>query len=247
VSASAYFRSFPLVKATQKVHIATVEKLLANMHADDVPALYWSQASTKALVFGFAQRGEAEKIAKSTQSLPIYVRKGGGGIVLVGPHLLSLDILFPSTHWLIPSDVSNSCHWLGEVWKAALHALDIPCLLFSPEDAARSQLYIRSTFTGLPQICYASTSPYEVGINGCKVVGFDILRKHNVTLFQAGLLLRWEYIPIIDAISPDPSITRKLREHLALCACGLDVVALSPPPVSSIIEQFEKSLTSYFG
>src|SRR6266568_858345 len=116
----------PLAIADQRQHIEQSEMLLAAASLGDPATLYWSIAEPAGLVLGFSQKKYIlNPAALTTQPLPVYHRRAGGAAVLVGPHLLSLDIMLPAGHSLILPDVVESYRWLGEAWVAALHELGI--------------------------------------------------------------------------------------------------------------------------
>src|SRR5579883_112161 len=112
---------YPLTIADQQEHIDQSERLLNTIQPDDLPILYWNMAQTPALVLGFSQkRGGLNQAALAALKIPVYQRRAGGTAVLVGPTLLSLDVVLPAGHPLILPDIVESYRWFGEAWSAAL-------------------------------------------------------------------------------------------------------------------------------
>ena len=122
----------PLTIADQQQHIERSEQLLSTVSLDEPPTLYWSQAESIGLVLGYSQKqdmlnpsGFGRDKSGPYQPLPIYHRRAGGTAVLVGPHLLSLDVVLPPAHPLVLPDIVESYRWLGEAWVKALRSLGI--------------------------------------------------------------------------------------------------------------------------
>src|SRR5260370_1850152 len=114
----------PLTVANQQQHIEQSEQLLSSIQPEDRPILYWSVADPTGLVLGFSQKHSIlNPAALASLALPIYHRRAGGTAVLVGPHLLSLDVVLPAGHPLIHSDIVGSYHWVGAALGAALRPL----------------------------------------------------------------------------------------------------------------------------
>ncbi len=112
---------YPLTRADQQQHIERTEQLLSSIQPGDPTILYWSVADPMGLVLGFSQKLDVLNATElAIHPLPIYHRRAGGTAVLVGPHLLSLDVLLPRDHPLVLPDIVESYRWLGEAWVAAL-------------------------------------------------------------------------------------------------------------------------------
>jgi len=183
--------------ADQQQLIDHGERLLAAA-AQGGPAtaarLCWSQAEGEALVLGFSQKPDIVNEAElERRPLPIYHRRAGGTVVLVGPHLLGLDVFLPAGHPLILADVVESYRWLGEAWVDALRLLGVETRAVSPTEAHAQhdllkQEATRERETILRRACYGALSPYEVVAGQRKVVGLDMIRRKAGTLLQAGLL-----------------------------------------------------------
>lgn len=244
------WRVYPLSSADQQRHIDQSETLLASISPADPAALYWSQAEREGLVLGFSQKpGVLNAEALAAHPLPIYHRKAGGTAVLVGPHLLSLDVILPASHPLILADIVESYRWFGEAWVAALQTLGIEtrsapiaeahgqrALLKQPETAQREAILRRA--------CYGSLSPYEVveASGQRKVVGLDMVRRRAGSLLQAGVLLHWETETLAQLLGHTPEEQATLQAGLQERAIGLDRLAGRDISPQEVIAAFERVL-----
>src|SRR2546425_10679822 len=167
----------PLTIADQQHHIEQSEALLAAAAPGDPPVLYWSMAEPVGLVLGFSQKlGTLNPRAFAAQQMPIYHRRVGGTAVLVGPQLLSLDVVLPAEHPLVLPDVVESYRWFGEAWVAALAQLGVQARTVPPVEAHELRARLKREETSecealLRRACYGSLSSYEVAIGQRKIVG----------------------------------------------------------------------------
>jgi lipoate-protein ligase A len=240
----------PCTFADQQRHIERSERLLASMAPGAVPVLYWSQAEPVGLVLGFSQKESIlnpQEVARG--ALPIYHRRAGGTAVLVGPHLLSLDVALPADHPLVLADIVESYRWFGETWEAALRLLHVQTRLVSPQEAHVQRLHALSDSTRereaiLRRACYASNSPYEVVVGERKVVGLDMIRRRNGSLLQAGVLLHWESATLARWLGHTPQEQALLQTELPNRAVGLDELVGHAVTVQEVIQAFETALAS---
>jgi lipoate---protein ligase len=244
------WRVLPLTIGDQQKHIDFSEQLLATAQPGDPPTLYWSQAEPEGLVLGFSQQPailNARTLAH--QPLPIYHRRAGGTAVLVGPHLLSLDVMLPAGHPLALPDLVESYRWLGETWVATLRELGIDTRTISPTEAHAQRDRLKQPATReresiLRRACYGSLSPYEVvtASGNLKVVGLDMIRRRAGTLLQAGVLLHWDTEKLAAILGHTPQEQTTLREGLRERAIGLDTLAGQSTPAATLIATFERTL-----
>ena len=246
------WRVLPLAIGDQQKHIDFSEQLLATAQPGDPPTLYWSQAEPEGLVLGFSQQPailNAQTLAR--QPLPIYHRRAGGTAVLVGPHLLNLDVMLPAGHPLALPDLVESYRWLGETWVATLRELGIETRAITPTEAHAQRNLLKQPATReresiLRRACYGSLSPYEVvaANENLKVVGLDMIRRRVGTLLQAGILLHWDTETLAAILSHTSQEQTILREGLRERAVGLDILARSVIPAETLIATFERVLAS---
>jgi lipoate-protein ligase A len=242
------WRIYPLSIADQQQHIDRSEKLLATAAPGERATLYWSQAERPGLVLGFSQKpGVLNAQALAAYSLPVYHRKAGGTAVLVGSHLLSLDVILPAGHPLILADIVESYRWFGEAWVAALRTLGLETRSVSVAEAHGQRALLKQPETAqreaiLRRACYGSLSPYEVvaGSGLRKVVGLDMVRRRTGSLLQAGVLLRWETETLAQLLGHSPQEQAILREGLRERAIGLDSLAGRAVSAQEVIAAFEK-------
>lgn len=242
------WRVFPLSIAQQDVHIEQSEQLLSRVQPSDLPLLAWSMAEPMGLVLGFSQKRQTLS-ARAAHSLPIYQRRAGGTAVLVGPHLLSLDVVLPAGHPLMLSDIVESYRWFGETWVAALLQVGVQARTIPPAEAHAQRALLKHPTTRLyetlmSRACYGTLSPYEVAVGRRKVVGFDMIRRRGGSLLQAGVLLRWETALLAEALGHTEEEQALLREGLDARAVGLDVLLGRAVEAHEVIAAFEHALVA---
>lgn len=210
--------------------------------------LCWSQAEGEGLVLGFSQKpGVVNQVELKRRPLPIYHRRAGGTAVLVGPHLLGLDVFLPAGHSLILSDVVESYRWLGETWVEALRVLGVEARAVSPSEAHAQRELLKQAATRegeaiLRRACYGALSPYEVVAGQRKVVGLDMIRRRAGSLLQAGLLLRWETERLAMLLGHSLEEQAVLRVGLRERAIGLDELAGRTIGAEEAIWAFEQAM-----
>lgn len=226
--------------------------MLARVSPGDPATLYWSMAEPAGLVLGFSQKDEVlNQVAVAKYQLPIYHRRAGGTAVLVGPHLLSLDVVLPAGHPLILPDVVESYRWFGEAWVETLLQLGIETRIVPVQEARAQRLLLKQADTRereslLYRACYGTLSPYEVVAGQRKVVGLDMIRRGVGTLLQAGLLLHWETDTLAQLLGHTLEEQAILREGLVERAIGIDTLAGRVVSVEEIIAAFEQVILGMF-
>jgi lipoate---protein ligase len=249
------WRALPLTIDDQQKHIDFSEQLLATTRPGDPATLYWSQAQPEGLVLGFSQRPTILNAqALEQHPLPIYHRRAGGTAVLVGPHLLGLDVMLPAGHPLILPDLVESYRWLGETWVATLWELGIETRVVTPAEAHAQRDLLKQAATRereaiLRRACYGSLSPYEVVTTSgnLKVVGLDMIRRRAGTLLQAGVLLHWDTEMLAALLGHTQEEQAILQEGLPQRAVGLDVQAGREVSARMVVEGFERILGTMNG
>lgn len=239
------WRIIPLTLADQQAHIERSEQLLSEAAPGTSPVLYWSQAESRGLVLGFSQKEtilNQETLAR--EHLPVYHRRAGGTAVLVGPHLLGLDVVLPTGHPLVLTDIVESYRWFGETWVQALRLLGIETRVVPPDEAHAQRALAKQEETRereavLRRACYASNSSYEVVVGQRKVVGLDMIRRRNGSLLQAGVLLSWESETLAQLLGHTPAEQDLLRRELPQRAVGLNELAQRMITAQEVIEAFE--------
>jgi len=244
------WRVLPFCIADQQQHIEQSERLLAEIGPGDLPVLYWSRAELEGLVLGFSQKHEMlNPSALAMLKLPIYHRRAGGTTVLVGPHLLSLDVALPADHPLVLSDIVESYRWFGEAWRAALARLGVETRIVPIREVREQRALLKQENTRLREsvlrrACYGSLSPYEVAAEQRKVVGFDMIRRRAGSLLQAGVLLHWDTEILAQLLGHTLEEQEILRKGLVERAVGIDTLAGRVVTAKEVILAFEQVLFS---
>jgi lipoate---protein ligase len=247
-SRSLDYLIYPLVIADQQQHIDRSEHLLQTIEPGQPAVFYWSIAQPAALVLGFSQRPDilnTEFVAAS--GMPIYHRHAGGTAVLVGPTLLSLDVVLPPDHPFVLDDLVESYRWFGEYWVSALQLLGIATRIVPPTEAhaqrdLRKHPQTRDYELLMNRACYGSLSPYEVVSGQRKVVGFDMIRRRRGTLLQAGVLLHWDAHILASLLAHNEHEHLLLQNGLQQRAAGLDTLAEGAISSEQVITAFEQVL-----
>ena len=241
------WKTSPIVVANQQHHIKQSEALF--MQADERPILYWSLAEPIGLVLGFSQKHDTLNPAalQGKQTIPIYHRRAGGTAVLVGSHLLSIDVFLPAGHPLILPDVVESYRWFGEAWVAALQVVGVQTRIVPIEEAHAQRALLKQPETQqyerlMHRACYGTLSPYEVVVGQRKVVGLDMIRRRAGTLLQAGVLLHWETELLAYLLGHTDEEQHLLRTGLLDRAVGVDTLAGHFISAEEIREAFEHTL-----
>ena len=184
-----------------------------------------------------------------TQPIPLYHRRAGGTAVLVGPNLLSLDVILPAGNPLILPDIVESYRWFGSVWVKTLESLGVETRLVLPQKAHAQRALLKQEATQsreaiLIRACFGSLSSYEVIVQERKVVGLDMIRRRTGSLLQAGLLLKWDIEPLIELLGHTPEEQAILREGLPERAIGLDSLLGRAVSATEVIPAFEEALST---
>lgn len=241
---------YPLVIADQQEHITRSEQLLSSVQPGSPAILYWSLAQPAGLVLGFSQKPDVlNPRTRASLSLPIYHRRAGGTAVLVGPDLLSLDVLLPAGHPLILADVVESYRWFGEAWVATLREFGITSRAIPPDEAHAQRTRLKQPETRtyeslMNRACYGTVSPYEVVVGQRKVVGLDMIRRRAGSLLQAGVLLHWETDTLAELLGHTAEEQELLRTGLYERAVAVDELAGHRISAKEIITVFERIVTT---
>src|SRR5437588_3160869 len=240
------WRVMPLAIGDEQQHIDLSERLLATVKPGQPATLYWSQAEPAGLVMGYSQKHTIfNPAALAAHQIPVYHRRAGGTAVLVGPQLLSLDVVLPANHPLILPDVVESYRWFGQGWVEALLLLGVEARAVSPQEAHKQRALLKQAETHarealLHRACYGSLSSYEVVVDQRKVVGFDMIRRRVGSLLQAGVLLHWDPETLAQLLGHTAEEQAALREGLLERAVGLDVLAGRVVEAEEVIAAFER-------
>jgi lipoate-protein ligase A len=161
--------------------------LLRALSPGDDPIASWSTTATPALVLGrSAGTPPVDMAAARAAGVAVVRRTSGGGPVLWDASLVGLDVILPPGHALAPADVVETYRWLGEAVAHALRALGLPGVTVVEVHEARAASRAPGPAAAA---CYGGVSPFEVLVEGRKVLGLSQARRRPGTLLQAGVLL----------------------------------------------------------
>ena len=186
----------------------------ADFHSFDPPtgrALWWCRVTEPALVLGSSQdAGDVDVDAAHEAGFQVVRRRSGGGVVPVSADTVWIDVTIPNDDPLWTDDVTRSMLWLGRVFVRAL----------SPWVAA--QVHDGAFLPGRDGrvVCFASTSPGEVFVDGAKLVGISQRRGRNGARMQCVLYRSWSPHRWVGALT-DPELAER--------TLGLSVAILDAP------------------
>lgn len=208
------FRRLGPVALPPEEAVARPVGLLRALGHDDAPIASWSTTATPGLVLGRgAGAPPVDRDAARAAGVSVVRRSSGGGPVLWDSGLVALDVILPPHHPLAPADVVETYRWLGEVIADALSALGLPRV--EVVDIAQA----RSTAPGAAATaCFGGISPFEVLVDGRKVLGLSQARRRPGTLLQAGILTRVDGDLAARLLGEDDTFGAALTRH----AAGLD-------------------------
>lgn len=237
-------RRLPASVGPAPAQLAAGNALLAGLEQTDQPALRWQRIDPPALLLGSAQRiHEADLAACAAAGVSVHRRGSGGGIVLSDATLLLLDLALPEQHPLFIRDVTESYHWLGEVWAAALRTLALDAWLV-PVALARADTQALDPL--LKRVCFGGRSPYEVLVAERKLVGLAQIRRRGGALFQAGIYLRWEPWNTAALLSATAAERAALATRLGERVVGLGELVGGPiPDTAPVIAAVETALARF--
>jgi lipoate-protein ligase A len=152
----------------------------------DCPALVVHRVSPPAITCGRAQMGDIDMQAARGAGIEVLPRASGGGPVLWDDDLIAIDVVLPTGHPLLPTDVVAAYRWVGEAVATALRALGMPGARAVPPDEARSW----GDAGPASSLCFGGMSPWEVVSGHRKVLGLSQVRRQAGAIIQAGVPMR---------------------------------------------------------
>jgi len=224
--------------------LAGAEALLEGAAASGRPAIRWYVVSERALVLGASQKAPAVDLAACRDAgVAVYQRSAGGATVLVDGDMLGLDVALPHGDPLLARDLTASYRPIGAAWRAALRALGVAAELVDVEQA-RAAARDMSVAAQLARLaCFGGLSPYEVTVDGRKIVGLAQVRRRHGVLFQTALQLRWDAPLMSRLLTVSPGDRATLIAALEERVVGLDRVMARPAACHEIIGALEHALT----
>jgi lipoate-protein ligase A len=211
-----------------------------------IPTVWWHWTDGASIILGAGQtEADVDLEACVTAGIRVTKRSSGGTSVYANSDLLGLDVALPAGHPLLLDDVVESYRWLGEVWLETLSLLGVSGRLVGIEEARVLARLPQPVDTTLRMACFGSISPYEVVVNGRKLVGLSQVRRGGRALFQSGLYLRFEASRLANLLRvPDRSLAAQQLDEVA---AGLDSAAGRQISQSDIINAFSSVLRDRLG
>src|SRR5579872_4843208 len=157
---------------------------LGRSAASHGPSAWWHSTNDATLLMGPSM----SKLLSATAGIRAIRRPTGGGAVLVGRGVVGLDIVLPPGHSLLSQDIVEDYGWLGRVWEGALSGLGLPARCVSVVESRRLSA-MHSSYGDASLSCFGLTAPYEVMVDGRKVVGLSQVRRQAGVLFSSAVHL----------------------------------------------------------
>jgi lipoate-protein ligase A len=237
------WRRLPSSGGSSEIHVRQGDALSRLVRQ---PTVWWHWTDRPTLILGAGQAGTYIDLAACDAArVRVVKRSTGGTAVYADPSLLGLDVALPPGHPLARNDVVESYRWVGEVWVQALGLLGITGRLVTIDEARAQARHSHPVETTLRLACFGSFSPYEVVVEGRKLVGLSQVRRAGRILFQSGIYLRFQADALIRLlVVADRSAAIRDLEHVAT---GLDSVAGRAISRGEMQEAFSRSLNDCLG
>lgn len=190
------------------------------------------------VVLGCSQKGMVPAAqAMQRAGIALTERDAGGGAVLVGPWMLSASIVLPATHPAAKGGVLAGFKRIGTAFATVLREFGIDAELVTPEQAKHAPAQPAWA-------CYGGLSPWEVAVDGRKIVGLAQLRRRNGVLLAAGLLLHPPDWPqLCRAMDKPREDADALVQHTTSCAQELGYV----PSLAELVYGLRRTLQEVTG
>lgn len=182
VSGPSLLRLLPFDREAAVRQLALSEAILDEVGRNGGPPtlrLYGWPGST--MLLGAGQPASAvDREACERLGVPLLRRMSGGTAVLHDENTISLQLTLPAGHPLVSDDIHRNFRWFSEFLITALGRLDIEANWVSLEQARTEQAP-----PGLEGACYSTLAPYEIAVDGRKLIGHGQMRRVRATALQA--------------------------------------------------------------
>lgn len=172
---------------------------------------------SSAVILGCAQasRHPAALERARAYGLDLVLRSSGGGAVLVGPGFLSVAVVLPAAHRLVVGGPLAAYRWLGCLHAGVLRDAGLPAVAVAPAAVGAR--------AGPAWACFGGLSPWEVTVEGRKIVGLAQRRSKGKVLLVSGTLVQppdWSLLcRVLGETEADAAVLRE---------CTVAVNALTP-------------------
>lgn len=192
---------------------------IATRMGDDADGVCWrvGNYSSPAVILGCSQSGRHQAAHHRAQAhgIELVLRSSGGGAVLAGPGLLSVAMVFPAGHRLVVNGPMAAYRWLGCLHAGVLRDAGLPAVAIAP-----AAIEARA---GPVWACFGGLSPWEVTVDGRKIVGLAQRRAQGKVLLVSGTLVQTPDWPMLCRIVGEPE-----ADADSLHRCTVAVNALTP-------------------
>jgi lipoate-protein ligase A len=177
--------------------------------ADAGPTVTWWEVARDTLVLGRGSRVPVDDAACQAAGVDVVRRASGGGPVVWGPDLAAFDIVVPRGHPLHGADIAESYRWIGEAVARALRRLGIAARSLPPGEA-----HAANEPSVAELACFAGLGPWEVVVDGRKLVGLSQVRRRSGALLQVGILVHHDAARLTGLLDLDPPTRAMLTDAL---------------------------------
>lgn len=210
----------------------------------ETPTVWWHSADAPTLILGPGQRFGLENADSCRASgVSVVRRQAGGTAVFASLDVLGMDIALPAGHRFALSDIVEAYRWVGLSWQHAMEQLGIATRLVTVDesrDAARARGPNHELVT---MACFGGISPYEVMVEGRKLVGLAQVRRRAGVLFQSGIHLRFDADTLAGLLAGD----REEQLARALRAAGVGLQELrAGTGFEQVMAAFHRALSDLY-
>ncbi len=244
--APATWRELATTSNTADWQLAASQTMLADSHGYPVcPTLRWYTMTPVALILGAGQPlSDVDAVACRQRNVRVHKRASGGTAVLALPDMLMLDVALPVEHALYRGDVTASYRWVGAAWQATLAQFGLVATLVQVDEARHD----RETLDALTQkACYGGQSPYEVLVNGRKVVGLSQVRRRRGAVIQCGVYRTFAPADLAALLAFTPDERDRFTRRLAARVASLADVQPQVPSLAAVRRAFAAVLREQHG
>lgn len=245
-TAPAVWRELATTSNTADWQLAASQAMLADSHGYPAhPTLRWYTMTPAALILGAGQPvSDVDAAACRQRSVRVYKRASGGTAVLALPDMLMLDIALPVEHALYRGDVTTSYRWIGAVWQATLAQLGLVATLVQVDEARHDREHLDAL---TQRACYGGQSPYEVLVNGRKVVGLSQVRRRQGAVIQCGVYRTFAPADLAALLAFTPDERAQFTRRLAARVASLGELLPQVPPLAEVRRAFAAMLREQYG
>jgi lipoate-protein ligase A len=242
--ANAPLRLLPFDRLTAERQLALSEAALDEVGRNGGPPtlrIYGWPGSTTLL--GAGQTASAvDREACERLGIPLLRRMSGGTAVLHDEQTISLQLTLPAVHPLLSEDIHRNFRWFSELLIAALERLGIAAS-WMPLDRARAE----QAPAGLEAACYSTLAPYEIAVNGHKLIGHGQMRRARATALQAMIYRVFDASKTVRLLAQTGRFQAELERDLAERVTDLRTAAGRDVATNEYVDAVVAAVESNFG